>query len=402
MDLPRVAPVFIRAREIPNFKTLKEVELCESICLIIEKQSLLGVQRIGMVWRVYLMNNEARITLLANNVVIREQRVCVFTNNPVRAKLALGETDENVIKITVKDLPLSKGVSGMEQYLIAQGIHMRGGIEYAKARNDKNELTDWLNGDRTVFVDSFSDPLPRVTWIGDSKVRIFHRGQPKPAIKCTKCQQETHFRSQCTNEQVCVVCKLKGHNPGDVLCNGTAKQPHKKVTAFAGKEDPLSNFFPCDIKIYGLLHRSAEHAYQYTKAQQAGKDKIAERILHARSAYQAKQEAKSLPYNPNWGDRKEKVMAEVVAAKFKTCREFQEKLLSSDKILAECVPGEMFWATGLSTDVSLNVKKSSWPGRNIMGRILSDLRDENLKKQKQNKNSHKATSQRQSEDSESE
>ena len=94
-----MAPVFIRAREIPNFKTLKEVELCE-ICLIIQKSSLLGVQQIGMVWRLYLTNNEARVTLLANNVIIRKQRVCVFTNNPVRARLAMGETDESVIKIT--------------------------------------------------------------------------------------------------------------------------------------------------------------------------------------------------------------------------------------------------------------------------------------------------------------
>ena len=59
-----MAPVFIRAREIPNFKTLKEVELCEAICLIIQKSSLLGVQRIGMVWRLYLTNKEARVTLL--------------------------------------------------------------------------------------------------------------------------------------------------------------------------------------------------------------------------------------------------------------------------------------------------------------------------------------------------
>ena len=100
MELPSVAPVFTRAREIPNFKTLKEVELCEAICLIIQKSSLLGVQRIDMVWRLYLTINEARVTLLVNNVIIREQRVSVFTNNPVRAKLALGETDESVIKIT--------------------------------------------------------------------------------------------------------------------------------------------------------------------------------------------------------------------------------------------------------------------------------------------------------------
>ena len=300
-----MAPVFIRAMEIPNFKTLKEVELCVAICDSIERSCLLGVQRIGMVWRVYTKNHESRMTLLANGIVIREQRVGVFSNNPVRAKLAPGETDENIMKITIKDLPISKGNKGVEKYLMTQGIKLRSPVEYAKARNDQNELTEWLNGDRTVFVDSFSDPLPRVTWIGDSKVRIYHRGQPKPVIKCTHCLQEGHFRSQCTNEQVCVVCKMESHRPGDPKCSGTAKQPHKTVTVFSVKENPLSNFFPCELRVFGIMHKSAEHAYQYAKAQQAGKNKIAERILQANSALQAKIEAKALPCNPNWTNRKE-------------------------------------------------------------------------------------------------
>ena len=139
MELPNVAPVFIRAMEIPNFKTLKEVELCVAICDSIERSCLLGVQRIGMVWRVYTKNHESRITLLANGIVIREQRVGIFSNNPVRTKLAPGETDENIMKITIKDLPISKGNKGVEKYLMTQGIKLRSPVEYAKARNDQNE-----------------------------------------------------------------------------------------------------------------------------------------------------------------------------------------------------------------------------------------------------------------------
>ena len=147
-----------------------------ALCHSIERSCLLGVQRIGMVWRVYPKNHESRITLLANRFVIREQRVGVFSNNPVRSKLVPGETDENVMKITIKVLPISKGNKGVEKFLMTQGIKLRSPVKYAKARNNQNELTEWLNGDRTVFVDSFSDSF---AWIEDSKVRIFHRGQPK-------------------------------------------------------------------------------------------------------------------------------------------------------------------------------------------------------------------------------
>ena len=375
MELPNVAPVFVRAVEIPNFKTLKEVELCVAISASIERSCLLGVQRIGMVWRVYPKNHESSIILLANGIVIRDQKVGVFSNNPVRAKLAPGETDESVMKITIKDLPISKGNQGVEKFLVTQGIKIRSPVQYAKARNELNELTEWLNGDRVVFIDSFTDPLPRITRIGDSKVRIFHRSQPRPVVKCTKCLQEGHFRSQCTNKEVCVVCKMDDHEPGDVKCSGTAKQRHKTVTVFSGRSNPLSNFYPCELRVFGIVHKSAEHAYQYVKAQQAGKNVIAERILQAKSAYQAKTEAKALPYNPNWAHRKDSVMTEILAEKMKSCKDFCDNLLNADKVIAESVRGDMYWSTGLTEEQSLLVKKSSWPGKNIMGKLLSDLKE---------------------------
>ena len=71
----------------------------------------------------------------------------------------------------------------------------------------------------------------------------------------------------------------------------TMKEKNKQVTAFAGKLDPLSNFYPCEIRVFGVKHRSAEHAYQYSKAIECRKDTIANRILEADTAYHAKTEA---------------------------------------------------------------------------------------------------------------
>ena len=202
----------------------------------VTKDNLLGVQRIGMLGRIYLKTTEARVTVLANNVKIRDKCVNVFTNNPSRAKLREGETDQSVIKITINDMPLSKGNKSIEQYLITQGLKLRGKVEYAKARNENNELTDWLNGDRMIFVDKFEEPLPQRTWIGDTSVRIFHRDQPtNNRMYRTNCHQDGHYKKQCKSDPCCVVCKAKNHTPGDKSCSGTAKQPLKNVTAFAGK-----------------------------------------------------------------------------------------------------------------------------------------------------------------------
>jgi hypothetical protein len=55
-----------------------------------------------------------------------------------------------------------------------------------------------------------------------------------------------------------------------------------------GKENVLSNFFPCSLKAFGEQFPSAEHAFQCSKALQCG-DLVAEKIRAAESALEAKQ-----------------------------------------------------------------------------------------------------------------
>ena len=42
------------------------------------------------------------------------------------------------------------------------------------------------------------------------------------------------------------------------------------IIAFSGKDDIQSNFYPCNIKIFGISHPYAEHAFQYSKAMRSG------------------------------------------------------------------------------------------------------------------------------------
>ena len=240
----------------------------------------------------------------------------------------------------------------------------------------KNELTDWLNGDRVVFAEKFDEPLPRRTWIGDTSIRIFHRDQPNNNKRyCFNCHKEGHFKQQCTNESCCIVCKETGHDPGDKKCSGTAKQPLKNVTPFAGKNDILSNFYQCDVKVFGFTHKSSEHAFCYAKAIQAGKDKVAERVLQAKSALQAKIEASQAPFCPALEEKKEEVMQQFLRAKAKSCPEFYELLMKTDGLFAEAVPGDLYWSTGLSKTETLVVKKASWPGKNRMGKLLNIVKE---------------------------
>lgn len=40
----------------------------------------------------------------------------------------------------------------------------------------------------------------------------------------------------------------------------------KHIAPFSGSQDVLSNFYPCELHIYGVKHKSGEHAFQFTKA----------------------------------------------------------------------------------------------------------------------------------------
>ena len=155
MDLPQVQPVFINAKDIINFKTVQKYEICESVTKVISRDKLIATQWIRMLWRIYVKDNEARINLCTSHLNIRGQTVQVFSNNPFRTGIDTDQTDDDVIRIVIKEVPLSKGNRDIENYLTLKDIKLKRPTEFGKVRNDYNELTNFLNGDRITYVEPF-------------------------------------------------------------------------------------------------------------------------------------------------------------------------------------------------------------------------------------------------------
>ena len=44
-------------------------------------------------------------------------------------------------------------------------------------------------------------------------------------------------------------------------------------------------------------------------------------------------------------------------------------------MIAEAVPGDLFWSTDLTKEHCLTVKKRAWPGKNNMGKLLETLKE---------------------------
>jgi len=372
-----VAPVFVKDSDLHSENMVSEYELCSEVAKQIGSENLIGGQRIKGLWRIYIKTEVSRLKLITERLTFKNITVDVYSENPFRARL--NSPDEKVTKITVKDIPLSRGNSSLERYFEAQGVKLKGPIQYAQARDPITKtLSDWLNSDRIVYAEELKSPLPRFINIGTTAARIFYEGQSAAPKLCTKCFSKEHTRGQCKEQQACRRCRKPGHEPGDARCEASVSTPLQSTTAFSGKKDELSNFFPCEINIYGKNCKSAEHAYQYAKAVHQGQLQAAEEILQAPDAYQAKAQARSLQYSKEWQNTKQPVMKEILDAHAQQVPEFHDKLLDTDDNILVEATFDRFWGSGLDKVDTVYTKRRFWPGKNHLGSILEDIQKDIL------------------------
>ena len=112
MAMPFIPPVFFKARDIIDFTTLGEYEVYESVGNTVGPGHVIACQRIGGLWRIYVKTTDDRIKLLSNKLTIRGQLVAIYNDNPFRS--GQSSPDEKTIKLTIKDIPLSKENASVE------------------------------------------------------------------------------------------------------------------------------------------------------------------------------------------------------------------------------------------------------------------------------------------------
>ena len=143
------------------------------------------------------------------------------------------------------------------------------------------------------------------------------------------------------------------------------------VTTFSGKKNEFSNFYPCDLNIFGVRHRSAEHAFQYVKAMRSGDVPRAAAIQSATTALDAKKLGSQVKPSESFLDEQVTLMTEIVEAKAAQCSEFRECLHKSKKstVYVESTFDD-FWASGLNEQETQCTNCDKWPGKNILGAIV--------------------------------
>lgn len=204
-------PVFILAKDIPATNTtLTGENVYISLMKTVNTEHIAGIQRIGALWRLYLSEQEDRVKLIVNGLSINDVNVVVHDQNPfTKAK------NEHLTRVLIKDLPLSVGDELIKSTLEHMKCTIRGDITRQQLRVG-GRLTNCLNGDRIVYIDPPSKPLPRFLVVGNIfRTRAFHAGQPEKrenvAVVCSKCLDSGHHASTCQNTIKCRSCKQSGH-----------------------------------------------------------------------------------------------------------------------------------------------------------------------------------------------
>ena len=136
----------------------------------------------------------------------------------------------------------------------------------------------------------------------------------------------------------------------------------------------LSNFFPCALTIDGVKFPSAEHAFQYARANQLGCPEIATQILRAKDSREAERLGSLLTSISEWKVNRRKVMKRVIYEKCRQNQDLKRNLIQTGiKPLFEATV-DPYWSCQ-ATLASKQLENGNYRGENQIGKILEEVRE---------------------------
>jgi len=173
-------------------------------------------------------------------------------------------------------------------------------------------------------------------------------------------------------------------------------KPKKKIVKVVAesKEDPvlffgadegkgewrvLSNMYEAPFQVDSVTYPTVEHYFQWSKAKQFGDGAIADKILKTPSPKAVKALGRKVKdfVKEEWDKTKDGVMRTAVKAKFIQHPDLKTKLMETGvRPIGEASARDKYWGIGTSADTSKAKDPTKWPGKNVLGRMLADLRTE--------------------------
>jgi len=141
---------------------------------------------------------------------------------------------------------------------------------------------------------------------------------------------------------------------------------------------PFSQWQRAEFDLDGIRFNTAEQAMMYGKAMLFGDDEIARQIVATRDARKQKALGRQVRgFDPAvWDARKAEIVRRANLEKFRQNRGLRRKLFQTGRnTLVEASPLDAIWGIGLDAATAHVTPPEQWPGENLLGKILTDVRE---------------------------
>jgi ribA/ribD-fused uncharacterized protein len=160
-----------------------------------------------------------------------------------------------------------------------------------------------------------------------------------------------------------------------------------KYTFFWQTGSPFSNWHSANYTIDGVEFCCSEQGVMYEKAILFNDDKIAKQILQCSGSQQKKMKQlgrKVRHFKESaWKKNRITIYTKHCKAKFEQNKHLKEKLLQTgNKMLVEASPYDKIWGIGLNEKVARRTNPKLWPGLNLLGQILTNIKEDFIKEDK--------------------
>ena len=164
---------------------------------------------------------------------------------------------------------------------------------------------------------------------------------------------------------------------------------YDKHVAFWGSA--FSNFYPCSFTEGGKVWKNSEQCFMAKKAKFFGDEEMYNAILNSETPKEAKKYGRLVKNfdAEKWSKVCFDKMYDAVYAKFSQNNDLKELLLSSDfegKGFVEGSPYDAIWGVKMDWRNPDIDNEENWKGENLLGKILTEIRDKFLEENEQKTN----------------
>jgi len=152
----------------------------------------------------------------------------------------------------------------------------------------------------------------------------------------------------------------------------------KKYVFFWKTASPFSNWHESKFEIDGVKYQNVEQYMMWSKAVLMHDFDTANKIMSTSDPRTIKALGREVKnYKEElWEKVRFDVVFSACKAKFTQNEKLNKALLAEDGEFVESSPYDKIWGIGLDEDAAKKTDPKNWPGQNLLGKVLTKLRDE--------------------------